>query len=112
MRAVQTISVVAAASRRPRPGAIVRSSAPALSDVRRCLASISNANLAPALLVQTVDKAVKILTKGAYVHRYEALGLERADFDAATDDLLTVIDAYDARFGYDGGPPEDRLVTT
>ena len=57
---------------------------------------------------------MKLLGKGAYVHRYEKYDIGRPDFDAATDDLMRIIDAYDERFGYDVAPPEDEgvLVTT
>ena len=67
---------------------------------RRGLAAVACLNLAPALVVGYVDKVEKLRGARAFLHRYEAAGLEGDDVAAAVEALCEVVDDYDARFGY------------
>ena len=82
----------------------------------RALCAVANLNLAPALLLNYVDKATKLRDARAFLHKYERAGLEDADLAAAIESLCEVVDDYDARFGYlpspdrandDAAPPID-----
>lgn len=85
------------------PHALYRSSATVGG--QRSLTCLAQTNLAPALLVDYLDKLAKLRSVGAYAHRFAKFGLEDADFAVASEALCGVVDAYDARFGYLPEPP-------
>ena len=64
------------------------------------VAAVACLNLAPALVVGYVDKVEKLRGARAFLHRYEAAGLEGDDVAAAVEALCELVDDYDARFGY------------
>jgi hypothetical protein len=85
------------------PHALYRSSATVGG--QRSLTCLAQTNLAPALLVDYLDKLAKLRSVGAYAHRFAKFGLEDLDFAVASEALCGVVDAYDARFGYLPEPP-------
>ena len=66
---------------------------------------VAQTNLAPALLVDYLDKLAKLRSMGAYQQHFAKYGLEDADFGVCSEALCSVVDAYDARFGFLPEPP-------
>ena len=97
-------------SRRAPPGAVLfephaLSRSSSKIDGQRSLTCVSQTNLAPALLVDYLDKLAKLRSMGAYQQHFAKYGLEDADFGACSEALCGVVDAYDARFGFLPEPP-------
>ena len=74
-------------------------------DGQRSLTCVAQTNLAPALLVDYLDKLAKLRSIGAYQQHFAKYGLEDADFGVCSEALCGVVDAYDSRFGFLPEPP-------
>ena len=52
-----------------------------------------------------MDKLAKLRSMGAYQQHFAKYGLEDGDFGVCSEALCSVVDAYDARFGFLPEPP-------
>mmetsp|Transcript_26388 Transcript_26388/g.90763 ORF Transcript_26388/g.90763 Transcript_26388/m.90763 type:complete len:155 (-) Transcript_26388:5-469(-) len=59
------------------------------------LGVVANLNLAPAIADELRQRASLMLAARAYLHRYEALGVERDDLAASLDSVADVVQLYD-----------------